>query len=110
MVSLIPDLITKQFRVLRIFCFLGRVFGNQRFLREWLSSCGQLLTIRFSLWIISCLGRPLVNRCCMCCGDGESVDHLLLHCPVTHTLWSFMLQAFGIHWVMSRSVAGLLSC
>ena len=55
-------------------------------------------------------GCPLVNLCCMCCGDGESVDHLLLYCPVTHTLWTFMLQAFGIHWVMPGSVAGLLSC
>ena len=57
-------------------------------------------------------GRPLANWCCMCCcdGDGKSVDHLLLHCPVTHTLWTSMLQAFGIHWVMSGFVAGLLSC
>ena len=54
--------------------------------------------------------RPLVNQCCMCCCDRESVDHLLLHCHVTHTLWTFMLQAFGIHWVMPRLVAGLLSC
>ena len=46
----------------------------------------------------------------MCCCDGESVDHLFLHCPVTHTLWTFMLQAYGIHWVMPGSVAGLLSC
>ena len=55
-------------------------------------------------------GCPLANRCCMCCCDGESVDHLLLHCPVTHTLWTFMFQAFGIHWIMPRSVTGLLSC
>ena len=55
-------------------------------------------------------GRPLVNRCCMCCCDGESVAHLLLHCPISHTLWTFMIQAFGIHWVMPGSVAGLLSC
>ena len=48
-------------------------------------------------------GRPLVNRFCMCC-DGESVDHLLLHCLVTHILWTFKLQAFGIHWVMLGSV------
>ena len=46
---------------------------------------------------------------CITC-DGESVDHLLLHCPITHSLWSFMLQAFGIHWVMPGSVVGLLSC
>ena len=55
-------------------------------------------------------GRPLVNWCCMCYCDGESVDHLLLHCPVTHTLWTFMRQVFGIHWVMLGSVVGLLSC
>ena len=56
-------------------------------------------------------GRPLANRCCMCCCDGESVDHLLLlHCPVTHSLWNFMFQAFRIHWAMLGSVAGLLSC
>ena len=54
-------------------------------------------------------GRPLANQCCVCCCDKNSVDHLLLHCLVTHTLWTFMLQAFGIHWVMSESVAGLLS-
>ena len=55
-------------------------------------------------------GCPLVIWCCMCCCDGELVDHLLLHCPVTHTLWTFMLQAFGINWVMPGSVVGLLSC
>ena len=37
MVSLTPGLITKRFEVLRLLCFLGRVFGNQRFLSEWLS-------------------------------------------------------------------------
>ena len=55
-------------------------------------------------------GCSLATWCCMCCCDGESVDHLLLHCPVTHYLWTFMLQAFGIHWVMLGSEAGLLSC
>ena len=54
--------------------------------------------------------RPLANWCCMCCCDEESIDHLLPHCPVTHSLWTFMLQTFGIHWVMPGSVAGLLSC
>ena len=59
MVSLIPDPTTMRFGVLRILCFLGRVFGNQRFLSEWLSFCGQLLMIGFSLWIVSCLGVTL---------------------------------------------------
>ena len=34
----------------------------------------------------------------MYCCDGESVVHLLLHCSVTHFLWTFMLPAFEIHW------------
>ena len=59
MVSLTSGLTTKRFGVLRILCFLGRMFGNQRFLSEWLSFCGQLLMIEFSLWIISCIGVAL---------------------------------------------------
>ena len=51
-------------------------------------------------------GRPLANRHCMYCCDRELVNDLLFQCPVTHSLWTFMLQAFGIHWVMPRSVAG----
>ena len=37
---LTPGLITMRFGVLRSLCFLGRVFGNQRFLGEWRSFCG----------------------------------------------------------------------
>lgn len=28
----------------------------------------------------------LVNWCCMCCRDAETVDHLLVHCPVVSQL------------------------
>ena len=36
-------------------------------------------------------GLPLANRCYMCCRSAESVDHLLLHCPVAYSLWVQML-------------------
>ena len=72
----------------------------------WTATHNRILTLD-NLMLRGC---PLVNRCCMCCHDGESIDHLLLHCPITHTLWTFMIQTFGIHWVMPGSVAGLLSC
>ena len=72
----------------------------------WTAAHGRILTLDN----LMLRGRPLASWCCMCCCDGESVDHLLLHCPVTHSLWTFMLQAFGIHWVMPSSVVGLLSC
>ena len=55
-------------------------------------------------------GHSLANRCCLCCSDGELVDHLFLHCPVTHIFWIYMLQVFDMYWVMLDSVAGLLLC
>ena len=72
----------------------------------WTAAQGQILTLDN----LMLRGHPLASWCCMCCCDGELVDHLLLHCPVTQSLWTFMLQAFGIHWVMPGSVVGLLSC
>ena len=71
----------------------------------WTAAHGRILTLDN----LMLRGHPLATWCCMCC-DGESVDHLLLHCPFTQSLWTFMLQVFGIHWVMLGSVAGLLSC
>ena len=55
-------------------------------------------------------GRPLANRCCMCCCNEEYVDNLLIFCPVAHSMWMYMLQLFGIDWVMPGSVADLLFC
>ena len=56
MVSLTSSLITMRFGVLRILCFLGKVFGNQKFLNEWCSFCGLLHMVGSSLWTIKCLG------------------------------------------------------
>ena len=55
-------------------------------------------------------GLPLVNWCCMCWSNGESMDHLLLHCNGVQTLWGDVFQIFGIHWVMLGTVAALLFC
>ena len=50
----------------------------------------------------------MVNRCCLCCSNGETVDHLLLHCPVSHVLWTFLFRSFHVSWVIPRSVKDLL--
>ena len=52
MVSLTLGLTTMRFGVLQTLCFLGRVFGNQRFLSTWCSFCGLLHMVGSSLWII----------------------------------------------------------
>jgi hypothetical protein len=36
----------------------------------------------------------------MCKKNGESVDHLLLHCEVAAWLWNYVFTLFGVEWVM----------
>jgi hypothetical protein len=38
----------------------------------------------------------LVSWCCMCKADGESVDHLLLHCVYAKELWDMDFAMFGM--------------
>ena len=68
--------------ILSLICFLGSVFGVQRCLNRCLSFYGQQLTRDGIFTIDSLIKRAqfLVNKCCLCCCDGETADHLLLHC------------------------------
>jgi len=72
----------------------------------WTATLGKILTIdnlrRKKVWI--------TNWCYMCKCNGESVDHLLLHCPIASDLWSMFLGLFGVYWVMPKSVVELLAC
>ena len=52
----------------------------------------------------------ILDWCFMCKRNGESVDHLFLHCPFAMDLWSMVLGLFGVSWVMPRTVLGLLGC
>jgi hypothetical protein len=49
-------------------------------------------------------GMIVVNRCWLCELDGESVDHLLLHCGAANALWNAIFSWFGLCWVMPRLV------
>ena len=42
----------------------------------------------------------------MCKCNGESVDHLFLHCLVAMDLWSMVLGLFGVSWVMPQCIVG----
>ena len=67
---------------------------------------GQILTLNN----LMLRGRILVNWCFMCHHNEETMDHLLLHCPVAHSLWVYMFQIFGIQRVMPGSVESLVYC
>ena len=50
----------------------------------------------------------LVNWCCMCRSDAESISHLFLHCRVAHQLWTVAWVMFGMVWVQPRTVREVL--
>jgi hypothetical protein len=52
----------------------------------------------------------ILDWCCLCKADGESVNHLLLNCPVARDLWNLVCSLFGVSWVMPRGVVDLLFC
>ena len=41
---------------------------------------------------------------------GESVDHLLIHCPIAFDSWFMVFTLFGFHWVILKIVVVLLAC
>jgi hypothetical protein len=51
----------------------------------------------------------VVEWCCMCKKNGESINYLLLHCEVARELWSYVLSLFGVELVMPRQVLDLLT-
>ena len=46
----------------------------------------------------------------MCKCNSETIEHLLLHCPVALELWDMVFGLFGVCWVMPLFVVGLLAC
>ena len=58
------------------------------------------------------LRRPYKSLCpqwCMLCkGNGESIYHLFLHCPLTIGLWHKLFNLAGLDWVPPRSIEDMM--
>ena len=71
----------------------------------WTTALGKILTIDNLIhW-----RKVLVNWCCMCKRDGESVSHRLFHCLVVRYLWCLAFSLFGISWVQQGDVLAELT-
>ena len=90
--------------------FLGRVCGKPKLLLVaffvWAAALGHILTID------NLRRRQVIvlDWCCMCKKNGESISHLLLHCSTAREIWYFIFSIFDITWVMPCGVLELLSC
>jgi hypothetical protein len=72
----------------------------------WTAALGKILTH-------DNLGKRsivVVEWCSMCKKNGESMDHLLLHCEVATRLWNYVFSLFGVEWAMPQSFLDLLAC
>ena len=105
--------------VFDVLSFYNSLFAPPTFPFLWKCIWSNKVTKRVSLWtavqdsiltIDNLVKRnlSLVNWCCLCRCNGETVDHLLLHCKFAHALWSELFLMFGLQWVMPRMVVSLL--
>ncbi|XP_042986159.1 uncharacterized protein LOC122314694 [Carya illinoinensis] len=69
----------------------------------WVVSLGKVLTTEN----LRRRGMYIANCCVMCKKDGESVNHLSLHCEAIY-LWKEVLNRTGFLWVMPKEVVDLL--
>jgi hypothetical protein len=72
----------------------------------WFASLGKILTVDN----LKKRHIVIVDRCCLCKRNGESVDHLLLHCDVASAMWNNIFTRFGMSWIMPRRVIDLFAC
>ena len=97
--------------MLEILLSLGKACGSLKYLLGsyffvWVASLGKNLTAEN----LRKRNIILVNWCCLCKGDGEIVDQLLLHCHFLREFWDMMLALFGVQWVMPQKVVDVLAC
>jgi hypothetical protein len=79
------------------------------------------LRIAFFLWATA-LGRiltvdnlrrrefQLINRCCLCKKDEETINHLFHHCEFSVDIWHLVPISFGVSWITPGNVPQLLHC
>ena len=70
----------------------------------WEASWGKVLTLDQ----LKRKGIPLVNRCCLCEENEETIDHLLIHCSRAKMLWDLLLAITDFNWVFPSTVCQLL--
>ncbi|RVW20076.1 hypothetical protein CK203_114273 [Vitis vinifera] len=53
-------------------------------------------------------GWILANKCCLCCVEEETINHILVHCSKAKILWDLVFFFFGVNWVLPLTVRDTL--
>ncbi|KAM7485873.1 hypothetical protein LguiA_001882 [Lonicera macranthoides] len=70
----------------------------------WLASLGKVNTCdKIQVRRPNCMLSPSV--CILCKKDGESIDHILVHCSVARFMWSNLFSLFGVDGVLPKKWA-----
>lgn len=43
----------------------------------------------------------MVKQCCLCKRAEDSCNHVLLWCPIAHSLWTMAYGILGFNWIMA---------
>ncbi|XP_042992315.1 uncharacterized protein LOC122318775 [Carya illinoinensis] len=71
----------------------------------WTAALGKILTMDN----LRIRGIIITEWCCMCRKNGETVDHLLLHCEFARKIWNFFFSRMDIAWVMPGRMIELIA-
>jgi hypothetical protein len=71
----------------------------------WMAALGKILILDN----LSKRNPIVVEWCCMCKRNLESIDHLLLHCELAREIMSIDFPFFGVEWVMLGKVIELMA-
>ena len=69
----------------------------------WLVALGKIL----SLDKLRRQHIMMMDKCCICKMNEESVDPLFLYCDVASAIWSAFFSRFGLSWVLPRHVVNM---
>jgi hypothetical protein len=52
----------------------------------------------------------VVEWCCMCKKNVESIDNFLFQCEIASAIWNTIFSSVGMVWVMFRRVVDFFAC
>ena len=59
------------------------------------------------LWLRRPYKSLSLHWCILCKGNGELIDHLFLHCPLTSGLWQKLFSLARMDWILLRSIGDM---